>query len=48
MKKEYLSPEMEVLELELQTFIAKSDGTNVSEEDYEQIGGEGQSGAVAE
>lgn len=47
MKKMYFAPEMEELELEMLTMLATSD-TDVTEEDYENLGGNGESGAIAE
>ena len=49
MKKMYFEPESEIVELEMNvTLLAGSDGTDVTEEDYENIGGGGDPGAVGE
>ncbi len=49
MNKMYVTPEMEVIEIEMTGMLCVSDGdSNVFDEDYENVGGSGESGAVAE
>ena len=49
MKKMYLEPEAEVVELEMSvTLLSESITTDVTDEDYEHIGGQGDPGAIAE
>lgn len=47
MKKEYLAPDMEVVEISLSGMLCISGG-NVFEEDTETVGEEGDPGAIAE
>ena len=48
MKKYYFEPEMEFVDLELETSLLAISDTDVTDEDYENIGGDGDSGAIAE
>jgi len=48
MKKMYETPEMEMIEIEVTGMLCGSTGGNVFDEDTEDIGGEGDPGAVAE
>ena len=48
MKKNYFEPEIEIVEFGMNATLLAGSDIDVTEEDYENIGGEGDAGAIAE